>query len=476
MVASPILGGHGVSRSLNLAANQCINLYQTVRDTKDGKAPAALFMCPGLDLLCAAGNGPVRALHVANGTLFAVSGNGVYSVSSSYGVTLLGTIGTTTGPVSIIDNGPFKQVAFFDGIGGYLYSIASATFSSLSLPFSGPVQATYQDNFGLVYAANTQEWFQSNAGDLSTWGALAFTSSDGSPDNVSSIISIHREVWVLKTNHSEVWVNAGTSNFAFSRLDGIFLQQGCVAPFSAAIGGKNGDNLFWLAANEEGQGRVVMVQGYAAQTISSVDMSSEVATYTKISDAIGYCYEQEGEQFYVITFPTAGVTWCYSVRANLWHKRAAFSNGQWSRHWSNCFAFFNGKCIVGDYRNGNIYAFNLDNPTDNGTARKWLRVWRALPKATMQPVRFNFLAIDMETGMQVNPSANPQIMLRWSDDGGHNWSSVQSFLSVGKTGQTAQRIKFNRLGSTKRNGGLDRIFELSSTDAFKVSIMGASVG
>ncbi len=472
MPASPILGGHGQSRSLNLADNQCYNLYASLHETKDGKALGALYMTPGLLLQLTAGNGPVRAMHVASGTLYAVSGNSVYSVTQGLAATKIGTIATSTGPVSIIDSGPFKQVAFFDGQAGYLY--ASGVFSALNLPFSGPVQATYQDDFGLAYAAGTQKWFQSNAGDLSTWQALVFTSSDGSADNVGAIISTHQEIWVFKQNHTEIWVDGGTSPFAFQRLSGVCLQQGIAATFSVAIGGKENENLFWLSSSEAGQGRVVMAQGYAAQTISTVAMENEIATYSTISDAIAYCYEQEGEAFYVLTFPTAGVTWCYTVRANIWHKRASFSNGVWGRHWGNCYAYFAGLCLVGDYQSGNIYSLNLDAATDNGTQRKWLRSWRALAQTSPRPVRFNALLIDMETGGQVVEGFAPQLMLRWSDDGGHNWAS-QVIQAAGATGQTAKRVKFNRLGSTKRNGGLDRIFELSSADAFKVAIMGAFV-
>jgi hypothetical protein len=34
---------------------------------------------------------------------------------------------------------------------------------------------------------------------------------------------------------------------------------------------------------------------------------------------------------------------------------------------------------------------------------------------------------------------------------------------------------FRRLGSTRRNSGLDRIFELSSTDQFPVALIGADL-
>ncbi len=67
-------------------------------------------------------------------------------------------------------------------------------------------------------------------------------------------------------------------------------------------------------------------------------------------------------------------------------------------------------------------------------------------------------------------ASNPQLVLRWSDDGGKTWSH-ERFKPAGKLGQTAFTVKFDRLGSTQRFGGSDRIFELSSTDPFKVAIL-----
>jgi hypothetical protein len=128
--------------------------------------------------------------------------------------------------------------------------------------------------------------------------------------------------------------------------------------------------------------------------------------------------------------------------------------------------------VLGDYRNGRLYAFNKATLTDNGTPRKWLRRWRALPQATDKAIKFNWLNIGVQTGQGVPPGTNPQLVLRWSDDGGNVWSHGR-FLPVGKTGATTAVIKFNRLGMTRRYGGSDRIFELSSTDPFEVAIMDA---
>jgi hypothetical protein len=130
--------------------------------------------------------------------------------------------------------------------------------------------------------------------------------------------------------------------------------------------------------------------------------------------------------------------------------------------------------ILGDYSNGNIYVFNPDTFTDNGSPRKWVRRWRALPTDTNNAVTFSYLCVTMETGTQVPPTANPQLVLRWSDDGGKSWSGNR-IVPVGPLGQTTFTVKFNRLGSTQRFGGSSRVFELSSTDPFKVSIISAEV-
>lgn len=71
--------------------------------------------------------------------------------------------------------------------------------------------------------------------------------------------------------------------------------------------------------------------------------------------------------------------------------------------------------------------------------------------------------------------ASPQVVLRWSDDGGHTWSNEQ-LASQGATGKTSQRVMWRRIGSTRRNTGLDRVFEVSSDDDNQVALVGASIG
>jgi hypothetical protein len=70
------------------------------------------------------------------------------------------------------------------------------------------------------------------------------------------------------------------------------------------------------------------------------------------------------------------------------------------------------------------------------------------------------LQIDLEAGVGLvdGQGADPQVMVRWSDDGGHTWSSEQ-WRSAGKIGQYRHRVVFWRLGRAR-----DRIYEMVVSD------------
>lgn len=64
------------------------------------------------------------------------------------------------------------------------------------------------------------------------------------------------------------------------------------------------------------------------------------------------------------------------------------------------------------------------------------------------------------------------VVLRWSDDGGHTFSNRQ-IADIGSIGETAKQVMFRRLGSTRNGTGLDRIFELSSDAYIPMVLVGA---
>ena len=191
-----------------------------------------------------------------------------------------------------------------------------------------------------------------------------------------------------------------------------------------------------------------------------------------------------------------------------WHERAGWLNDKFTRHRGNCQMSFNNEIVVGDYINGNIYAYDKNVYDDNGLVQKWLRSWRALPTGQNDLNRTvqHSLQLDCETGVGLNGyedgeiifnlaaenldllitengeqiitdiiytrGVNPQVMLRWSDDGGHTWSS-EHWKSMGRIGRYGYRTIWRRLGMTLKIR--DRVYEVSGTDPVRVNIMGAEL-
>jgi hypothetical protein len=447
------------------------------------------FIAPPGRPLTGATIGTAGTGNAVNDVITLVQTGGVQVATASVRVTAVDGAGGVTA-FAVVSGGSFTanpasfSQAATTGAGSGLVLTAPTYGASqlfpIVLPFATgptPIRAAYQDGFGIINQPGTGFIFQSDLLDLSSWPALQFGESSGDPDNVVSVAQIIREIWVIKELHSEIWYNAGTPNFAFALLPGPYIEIGIEAVESLA---QSGESLYWLGRNSSGERIVVQTRGHDARRISTHALETAIGRYSSVTDANGYCYQQGGHVFYVLNFPTGDATWVYDVAASaqlgepVWHQRAALASGLFHRHWGQYHATFAGKAVVGDYRNGNLYGLDLDTLTDNGTQRKWLRSWRALQKPSEEPVRFNALRLDVQTGIGVPDGTNPQIMLRWSDDGGHVWSN-EHLAAVGQTGETARRVMFRRLGATRRNTGLDRIFEVSSADPFPVAIIDAEL-
>ena len=482
-----------------------VNLFPEVIP-EGGKEPGFLNRAPGLELLQTIGSGPIRALwsHQTNGAdFYVVSGTEVYKMTSTSATPVkLGNI-IDGGPVSIADNG--TQLFFACNGPSYIYNEATNEFKQITDPdFPGAVTVGYLDGYFVFNEPNSQRVWVTSLLDGTSIDPLDFASAEGSPDGLVAVNVDHREAWLFGTDSVEVWYDVGGTDFPLQRIQGAFNEIGCVAAFSIA---KLDNSLFWLGTDARGQGIVYKANGYTGQRVSTHAIEYAIAQYGNISDALAYTYQQEGHGFYVLTFPSANATWVYDAATQAWHERAGLINGAFTRHRSNCQCNFGGETIVGDFENGNIYKYSLDVYSDNGDPQKWLRSWRAIPTGqnTLKRTAQHSLQLDAESGVGLNGFtteqvfylttqagdklitengdyiaseitstvlADPQVMLRWSDDGGHNWSN-EHWTSMGGIGRFGQRILWRRLGMTTRIR--DRVYEVSGTDPVKIAIMGAEL-
>jgi hypothetical protein len=471
---TPILGSAYVARSVNAADSRMVNLYPEATPAPEGMEPAYLNRAPGLRRLATIGTGPIRGLwspQITGSDGYVVSGQGLYKIDTSYNSTFLGTI-NGTGPVSIADNG--TQIFIASNPDGYIYNMSTGAFAPIGDPdFPGASTVGYLDGYFVFNEPNSQKVWVTSLLDGTSIAPLDFASAEGAPDQLISVNVDHREAWLFGTGTTEVWYNAGTADFPLQRIQGAFNELGCAAVYSVA---KLDNTLFWLGSDARGRGIVYQATGYRGERISTHAVEFAIQSYSTLSDAVAYSYQQEGHKFYVLTFPTANATWVYDTITGAWHERAGLTNGVFTRHRSNCQMNFNNQTIVGDYEDGRIYAFDLDVYADDDQPQKWLRSWRALPTGqnNLRRTAHHSLQLDCQSGVGINDGqgSDPQAMLRWSDDAGHTWSR-EHWTSLGAIGRYGQRVFWRRLGMTLKLR--DRVYEVSGTDPTKIVIMGAEL-
>jgi hypothetical protein len=347
-----------------------------------------------------------------------------------------------------------------------MYALNFTTFPSTDGAFSGGNTVDIVDNYFVYNRLNSQQWAASNPLSPIT-PALSFSSKDGSPDNLVSLIVDHREVYLLGEASSEVWVDVGSFPFPFQRIPGTSTQHGIAAKFSVS---RLGNSFAYISRNNRGQAQIMQMNGYVPTRISTHAVEQTLLN-KYIDDAISWTYQQEGHECYVISFPTLDLTWVYDVSTTMWHKWLSIdTTNTYHRHRGNCSALFNGKVYVGDFDNGIIYMLDPNNYTDNGQEIRRLR--RAPHLVTdLQREYLEELQIQFQPGVgnQSDPGKTPQAMLRWSNDGGSTWSN-EHWTSIGAVGLYKNRAIWRRLGWAR-----DRVFEVVVTDPVNAVIISSNL-
>lgn len=480
----PLSGGSYKARSLIANAQRCINLFGE-KNPPDSPVPMTYYPRAGLNLLATAPSAQgFRGLYfTTTGALFAVVGKKVFYIDQFFNFTQLGTVTSLSSQVSMSDNG--LVLILVDGTpGGYCIDLQNPFLQFAPIAdtnFLGADKVDYSDTFFIFNQPGTANMYISLSevtyGMLTTAGAgAAFDSEDiaaksGKADPISSLIVVHREIWLVGTQTAEVWFNSGASDFTFQEIPGVFMNHGCIAKYSLAT---QDVSTYWLGNDVQGELIVYKGNGYAAKRISTHAIETEFASYGTVSDAIGFCYQQQGHAYYVLIFPTANKTWCFDEATQEWHELAALDpQGNFMRHWANCGTSAYGQIVFGDFQNGNLYAASLSTFTDNGNPLVCVRGFPHIMGDKGERIYYDMFQADMEVGTDTGTLDGstqphpPQVSLRWSDDRGKTFGNRVE-QPLGALGLYRTMLQWLRLGMAR-----DRVFELSWSIPTKTALNGA---
>ncbi len=404
-----------------------------------------------------------------------VTGVEIVSPGVNYvaGDVLSATLGSSGSGFQFLVN---SVVSYPKNVISNLQQITDSTFLSY-----GPTNCCqYYDGFFIFNQTGTNNFFWSNENEptfTNNGTQQAGTDSKiGATDPIVFLCVINRYLWLVGEQTTEIWYDQPSGSFIFQRIEGPFIEQGCVDANTAQ---KTEDGLLWLSQSKRGNLQVLLASGETVTPVSNQGVSYALSKYA-LSGWSSYSYGQDNHMFYCLNPPNGTSTWCFDITTtslagqSMWHERTYLNNGQEERALVDNIIPFNGYLIAGDYKSPYDYYFDPTNWTDNGVAIQRLRTAPHIAD-DMLMVYHNLFQLYCKTGVGTvtdnGVQRAPLVSLRWSDNGGVTYGNYLT-QSVGQTGEYIHREQFWSLGLCE---GSSRVYEVLYTDPTDFDIIGAAL-
>lgn len=399
---------------------------------------------------------------------FAVCKNKLYEILAEDIYLERGTFESNKGMIKVAENE--TQLIFVDGENGYVYNLASNTLTKITdTDYQYGTHVININGYFIQNVLGTGQFIYSDLRNGLEWNALDYATAEYTPDIIVAVEKTNNEAWLFKKKTTEIWYHTGDADAPFMRIPHAFMDIGIASPYCT---GNINNTMFWLGTNEQGNNQVWMASNYIPKKISTHAIDYLLSQIQDVSDAVGYCYQQEGHFFYVVNFIKGNKTIVYDITTGLWHQRGKYNSvtGQNDvQHYCTC-AMWRGKTYVGNRTNGKIYELNLDTFTDESDTIQRIRTGGHV-HSDRERLFFSKFELDIERGVGLvsGQGSDPLLRLFFSDDGGKTWKNSLTG-SPGKVGEYQQRLVWHRLGSSR-----DRVFRVILTDPIKCVLLGATI-
>jgi hypothetical protein len=383
----------------------------------------------------------------------------------------LGFVAIDSNPATISWNGDGGgELLITSGGNAYLLTLATNVLTTISALTGKATQGAMLDGYFMVLDGSTGTLYASELLDGTTWNTSTMLAQRSSqPDPWIAVVVFNQYIWLFGSQTSEVWFDAGSSPFPFGKHPSGAIQYGTESPWSVKVCGAS---LMWLSNGRDGNGQIMRASGFTPENVASYPVQFSISQYGTRSDAYADSYMEAGHTFYLLGFPTENkATWVYDLEMQMWHER-----GTWDTHtdtadytiWRpRCHAFAFGEHRWLDISGGQVYRSALDIFVSESEGSEGVRRLRRAPAIFAENERIQFPAfeLDVQPGIGLEngdltggQGVDPQVMMRFSDDGGRTWSN-ERMRSAGKIGEYQTRVRWERLGTARR-----RVFEISVSD------------
>jgi hypothetical protein len=439
-------------------------------ETPGGPGKDIRFTRPGLTHQYAIGAGPIlKAYQVPglyNGDPLFISGGALYRKNTLVGTTAYGqfprlasaqnkTAIVSGGGLYVYDGTTLTQVQFFDdGVS--------------RLPPFGGVAVLY--NIFVFFVVGSQQFYFSSVGDPTTINAANFSNAQVSSDNIVEVAVLGEELYFFKGSTVEIWDYTGQLTAPFAESQGRTYAKGCASQNS--VQGYNPapmDNaLAWIGDDLVAYRTSTVPTRFSSPLVEDRLRAAGLAGVAQLTSLV---LQTEGHVIYVINLPTINESWAHDFQTGEWFQWGT-QDGQDAEPgiWRAGVACGRGdKTYIGSYNSPDIYLSDVNKFADDQTPLRMVVAGAIWLQAGF--MRCNNISLQCVRGVATAGVPDPEVAMRWSDDGGMTWTSwLYELLAF--VGSYDYKATWRNLGIINQPG---RLVEFTVSDAVNFTVQGATV-
>lgn len=268
-------------------------------------------------------------------------------------------------------------------------------------------------------------------------------------------------LFLCSTSSIEVWQNtANPTGFPFSRT--TVIPRGLISRNAIAGGDPQfTSSLIWVGPDC----LVYELRGYEPYRISNHDIERDIQEVSDKDTLSAFVFVNNGHPFWVLKSDTW--THVYDLMTSTWQERKSFGVENWRASQS---VYMWDDWILGDEATGYCFRPSADYYREEADPLIW-DVTSTRSKQFPNRMAVSRADFDIVPGVETDPTADPQVMISWSDDGGVTWS-IPLHRSLGQIGKYGQRVAVHRTGLASPYG---RKWRLVVSDAVYVGLTGGKM-
>lgn len=258
-----------------------------------------------LELLSTATQGRGIFRSIRGNLIIAVIDSAVYELDNVLGITFVGTLNTTSGPV-IMDENLNGQICIVDGLNAWIYNRITKSFTLQAMPADLiPNYVTFHDTYFLFgnadFTGNGAKWFAFSYATDTTITQTYELALQTKPDYARAVVRIPgrgNNVLVLGNTVGEIHTNVGGLQ-GYQRLSYLSLDYGLQSIESIA---ESEQFVAFVGVNQENASAILLFDGQNIKHVSTDGIDYRLELLSRPDKVVGFFFKRQGHLFYQLTW------------------------------------------------------------------------------------------------------------------------------------------------------------------------------